>query len=147
MSNKTNFLNICASWYLHPSFILRGKYKKENGKNIAKGIQGKRRVNGSICELKVNPRQNQQWESRARPPAQIFTEGSTKFGSGYILHQGLFSSTFYGGKRNSHVENSVLVKKHTCLVVIGCKQNLIRKALKIFARSVGYLCSCYFLVV
>ena len=93
-----NFSNICGSWYLHPSFILRGKYKKENGKNIAKGIQGKRRVNGSICELKVNPRQNQQWESRARPPAQIFTEGSTKFGNGYILHQGLFSSTFYGGK-------------------------------------------------
>ena len=72
--------------------------KRRMAKIYCKGVQGKRRVNGSICELKVNPRQNQQWESRARPPAQIFTEGSTKFGNGYILHQGLFSSTFYGGK-------------------------------------------------
>jgi len=72
-------------------------------KIYCKGTQGKRRVNGSICELKVNPRQNQQQESRTRPPAQFFNEGYTELGYGYILNQGLFSSTFYGGK-NSYVQ-------------------------------------------
>ena len=80
-------------------------YEKENVKRkaewqtfIARGIQGKRRVNGSICELKVNPRKNQQRESRARPPTLIFKEGLTNLRNFYILIQGLFSSTFMGEK-------------------------------------------------
>ena len=57
-------------------------------KIYCKGTQGKRRVNGSICELKVNPRQNQQRESRARPPTQIFEEGFAKIGYSHTLYQG-----------------------------------------------------------
>ena len=72
-------------------------------KIYCKETQGRRRVNGSICELKVNSRQNQERESRARPAAQIFEEGHTKLRNRYVVYQGLFWSNLSWGNSNSHI--------------------------------------------
>ena len=77
------------SWYFASHSSKKGKSRKRRmAKIYCKGTQGSRRVNGSICELKVNPRQNQQQESRARPPSHTFEEGFTEIGYSHTLHQG-----------------------------------------------------------
>ena len=77
------------SWYFASHSSKKGKSRKRRmAKIYCKGTQGNRRVNGNICELKVNPRRNQQQESRARPPTQIFEEGFTEIGYSYTLYQG-----------------------------------------------------------
>ena len=96
-------------------------------KIYCKGTQGKRRVNGSICELKVNSRQNQQRESRARTPAQVFNEGYTELGNCYTLNQGLFSPTFYGGKEFICTKCCYGVVYFICFTLIGCRPNLLGK--------------------
>ena len=113
--------------------------KRRMAKIYCKGTQGKRRVNGSICELKVNPRQNQQRESRARPPTQIFKEGHTELGNCYILNQGLFYPTFYGGKRNSHTQMYCCEEAHMFfyhwMQTTPFKEGHLQKS----ARSLGWL--------
>jgi hypothetical protein len=44
---------MCLSVFASPK---RKNNKKRMANIYCKGTQGKRRVNGSICELKVNPR-------------------------------------------------------------------------------------------
>ena len=97
--------------------------KRRMAKIYCKGTQGKRRVIGSICELKVNPRQNQQRKSRARPPTKFFKEGHTELGNCYIVHQGLFCPTFYGGKGIRIYK----CRKLICPSIIGCRLHLLKK--------------------
>ena len=55
-------------------------------------------------------------------------EGYTELGNCYVLNQGLFSSTFYGGKR-IHMYKSVVAKKFSSHVVLSldADQTFLRK--------------------